>query len=164
MTFSQKILLILTSSSGGYRLLRKLHSLDPAYAQDKLSDATFRITLSRLKKYGFVENNGGVWSITRKGSASLKELGLRPIKRHTSYRSGLSKKPKSLIISFDIPEVHRRKRNWLRIELVNLGFSQLHKSVWFGPSPLPLDFVSFLKEFSLFPYMKFFSAREEEVV
>lgn len=164
MSFSQKILLILTSSSGGYRLLRKLYSSHPSYSADTVSDNTFRITLSRLKKHGFVENKEGTWSITSKGNVFLKNLQPRGLKKHIHYNSPSRHRKKSLIISFDIPEIQRKKRDWLRIELINLGFTQLHRSVWLGPAPLPVDFVGSLKELSLFPHMKFFAARKEEII
>lgn len=164
MSFSQKILILLSKRSGGYRLLRQIYSTYPSYAGDEIKDHTFRVTLSRLKKYGLAENEDGVWDITRRGLDFLSKGKLREVITHGKYRNIQGRKQKSLIISFDIPEVYRKKRDWLRVELVNLGFVQLHKSVWFGPAPLPIQFINSLKELKILSYVKFFAAHEQEVI
>ena len=69
-----------------------------------------------------------------------------------------------MIVAFDVPEHERYKRDWLREELLVLGFEPIQKSVWFGPSPLPENFVRELGSRELLSYLKFFRAREEELV
>ena len=76
----------------------------------------------------------------------------------------LRPKPKNMVIVFDIPEKHKHKRNWLRLELANLGFGLLQKSVWFGPAPLPKTFIRALDELKLLRHLKFFEARETEII
>ena len=69
-----------------------------------------------------------------------------------------------MVITFDIPETQRKRRDWLRAELSALGFVPLQKSVWFGPAPLPKDFTNTLVDFDVLEFMKFFEAKEYEII
>ena len=69
-----------------------------------------------------------------------------------------------MVIVFDIPELRRKQRNWLRAELVALDFIPLQKSVWLGPAPLPKEFIKYLSETNLLQYLKFFKAAEEDII
>ncbi len=126
------------------------------------SEAAIRVTLSRLKRRGLVENERGVWHLTKQGLSYLADK----LHFHSSPRSHANRnsKEKSMIIAFDIPERYRRKRHWLRIELINLGFEMLQKSVWLGPTPLPEEFVRTLTELNIISYMKFFEVRLRDLI
>lgn len=130
-----------------------------------VSDNTLRVTLSRLKQRGLVENKGGKWRATVDGIFFLKKIkNQRKFKLPDhSFKQRLAR-PKKMIIIFDIPEIEKRKRNWLRIELVNLGFEMIQKSVWLGPAPLQKTFIKPLNDLKLFPYIKFFKATEADIV
>lgn len=54
--------------------------------------------------------------------------------------------PKNLIIMYDIPHAHKKERDWLRRQLIKLDFIMIQKSVWVGPSPLPKEFLEYIKE------------------
>ncbi|HUX36175.1 MAG TPA: hypothetical protein VMV71_04055 [Candidatus Paceibacterota bacterium] len=127
-----------------------------------VSDATMRVTLSRLKRKGYVENKKGMWQITKAGRARIakKIYSFFPThsKRITRQQS------KNIIISFDIPEAHKKKRNWLRIELLRLGFDMLQRSVWLGPAPLPEEFIDSLRKLQVLQYIKFFNAKEADII
>ena len=69
-----------------------------------------------------------------------------------------------MIIAFDVPEKYRRERDWLRIELKNLGFAMMQKSVWYGSSPLPQDFITSLDDLKILKFIKFFDVKEHEIV
>ncbi len=126
------------------------------------SDATMRVTLSRLKKRGYVENKKGTWQITKTGRAYLakKISSFFPVHSKRINRQ----QPKSIIISFDIPEAHKNKRDWLRIELLCLGFEMLQRSVWLGPAPIPQEFVDSLRKLQILQYIKFFEAKEADII
>lgn len=171
MTLTEEILIILTSYHKGYRLLRmRMHGHDTSILPssfEKLSlasDNTLRVTLSRLKKAGLIENTGnreGFWKITPKGKDyTPRKSGLLP--KHNGFTR--SAKLKNMIIAFDIPETHRHKRRWLRIELATLGFEIMQKSMWFGPGPLPKKFIDTLQEMRILSYLKFFEAKETEII
>lgn len=70
-------------------------------------------------------------------------------KRNVYYVSFLSnfKKgaPKNLIVMYDIPHSMKKERDWFRRQLINFGYVMIQKSVWVGPSPLPKDFLEYLK-------------------
>jgi len=66
------------------------------------------------------------------------------------------------IVTFDIPESKKSARNALRFKLKELGFRQLHKSVFIYPYPC-LDEVQFIEEiFMVGPYINFIEAKKVE--
>jgi len=168
MSFGDDLLVILSSYSGGYKLMRRRMMGDSRNFQSassrprrESSDQTMRVTLSRLKKRGLAENKDGIWKITKEGLARLAEKVSQ--KNHPVYEIKKNG-PKNMVIAFDIPESRRHARNWLRVELVNLGFVMLQKSVWFGPAPLPKAFTDVLKELRIVQHLKFFEAKEADIV
>jgi len=64
----------------------------------------------------------------------------------TSFVSNFEKDaPKNLILMYDIPHTMKKERDWFRRQLKNFDFIMIQKSVWVGPSPLPKDFLDYLK-------------------
>ena len=57
--------------------------------------------------------------------------------------------PKNLILMYDIPHARKKERDWFRRQLKNFDFIMIQKSVWVGPSPLPKDFLDYLKRIGL---------------
>ncbi|MDP3052541.1 MAG: hypothetical protein Q8N22_01130 [bacterium] len=168
MSLLDDLLIVLTDYSGGYKLLRKrmrgwedvpiLKRID----YQKLKEQTLRITLSRLKKRGLVENKNGIWAITKQGRKFLKNKLISKIPHFGHLK--IKNKKKELVVIFDIPEIRKKQRNWLRGELTLLGFILLQKSVWLGPAPLPKEFIKYLSDTNLLPYLRFFKATEEDIV
>lgn len=62
------------------------------------------------------------------------------------------------LVVFDVPERIRDRRNFLRRELMALGFSQLQKSVWVTPYPLPEDFSAIVAELGLGKHFRIITA------
>ncbi|KKP86032.1 CRISPR-associated endonuclease Cas2 [Candidatus Nomurabacteria bacterium RIFCSPHIGHO2_02_FULL_35_13] len=56
---------------------------------------------------------------------------------------------KNLIVMYDIPHSQKKERDWFRRHLVKFGYIMIQKSVWVGPSPLPKDFLSYLKKIEI---------------
>lgn len=50
---------------------------------------------------------------------------------------------------YDIPHHQKRERDWFRRQLVNFDYIMIQKSVWVGPSPLPRNFLNYLKEIKI---------------
>lgn len=179
MSIAEDLLTILTNYSGGYKLMRqKLYS--PTYpwpdgykkikkTQDEaikeikeIKEGTLRKTLSRLKKQGLVENKNRIWVITKQGREYLKnKQSLRNL--HFGHLK-IKNAKNNMIVIFDIPEIRKKQRNWLRGDLMALEFIQLQKSVWFGPAPLPKEFIKYLNDTNLLQYLKFFKVAKEEIV
>jgi len=106
-----------------------------------------------LKKNGLIDekkNEGKkILSITKKG----REKFLFLKKQNKDFLPEIlyqkEEGSKFIIIIFDIPEIDKRKRNWLRAVLRNLEFKMIQKSVWMGKIKIPKDFLSDLHEINL---------------
>jgi len=67
-----------------------------------------------------------------------------------SFVSNLKKDaPKNLLLMYDVPHARKKERDWFRRQLKNFDFVMIQKSVWVGPSPLPEDFLNYLKRIGL---------------
>ncbi len=138
------------------RLTRTLLGLDGPcrhrFGQAQLR--TISSMLSRLREQGLVERRGqrknGRWIITKSGIKFLKR------KAANSFSSVLAlpeSDGKIRLMTFDIPEKQRKKRNWLRAQLLACDYKPLHKSVWIGTRPLSEEFVKELDERKVAPYI-----------
>ena len=117
------------------------------------SKNSFDITLSRLKKKGFIEIRSEKWFLTKAG----KEYFENQRKLGTKFSSPfVLNAPKNLLLMFDIPESRRAERNWLRWHLKEFQYFMIQQSVWVGPSPLPKKFGAHLKEMGLYVCIKTF--------
>ncbi|MCX6713910.1 MAG: hypothetical protein NTV48_02290 [Candidatus Vogelbacteria bacterium] len=167
-----EILSFLLDNPIGYKRLRArmlgdthFEDLVEARKNDKRKLAAIenniRVSLSRLKSNGLVENKEGFWSVTNLGKEKLKnedKSGRKYKKIPETETNG-----RKMIAMFDIPEEIKHSRGWLRRELIYLGFEPLQKSVWIGPAPLPKEFAEVLKETKLLQYLNFFEAKETEI-
>ena len=134
--------------------------------QDLRYDARYRRkilhqTVNRLKRggmiishprAGFLLTSAGRKVLTRgfsAGSLSLRE----------NYPSLAT--DRVVIVIFDIPDADRRKRDWFRRVLENMGFSLLQKSVWPGKRAISEELMHDLDAFSLLPYIHFFVVEQE---
>lgn len=57
---------------------------------------------------------------------------------------------------YDIPHAKKKERDWFRRHLKKFDYIMIQKSVWVGPSPLPREFVSYVKEIGLKDELKTF--------
>ncbi len=87
------------------------------------------------------------FTLTKKGREKLKKL------REQLGGGALPKSPRYAketsatltVVTFDIPERDRNKRDWVRSALKNLSFRMLQKSVWIGKIKIPEAFLEDLK-------------------
>ena len=76
---------------------------------------------------------------------------------HLTFESKFEKNaPKNLIIMFDIPYEKKKERDWFRRQLVKFDYIMIQKSVWVGPSPLPKEFMEYIKLIDLKDKLKTF--------
>jgi DNA-binding transcriptional regulator PaaX len=68
--------------------------------------------------------------------------------------------PKNLIVVYDIPDNKRKERDWFRRHLQKFEYLMVQKSVWVGPSPLPKDFLYYVKSIGLSNKFKTFKLAE----
>ena len=74
-----------------------------------------------------------------------------------SFTSNLSKDvPKNLLLIYDIPEERKKERDWFRRQLISFDFLMIQRSVWVGPSPLPAEFLAYVKRIGLHKQFKTF--------
>lgn len=57
--------------------------------------------------------------------------------------------PKNLVVMYDIPENRKKERDWFRRHLKQFDYIMIQRSVWVGPSPLPKDFLNYVKSIGL---------------
>jgi DNA-binding transcriptional regulator PaaX len=147
---SHHILAFLFSCRSTSRYKRLLRA-DPNHLFDnnKLS-----IGLNRLRKSGCIDKNNDGWLITNKGREILSRVSSQYI---TSPFD--SKSTKNTIISFDIPERDRKTRGWLRNQLKIFNFEMLQQSLWFGPGPLPKEFLSRIINLGIKKNVKIFTIK-----
>lgn len=160
MSIVQEILKSVSNYPGGYRILYDI-IYERKNIKNKNGRQVIRNTLSRMKKQGLVVNRDGIWKITKEGELLLKErkssvIHFTPPKRNDGGQ-------KTMIVIFDIPEKKRLYRDWLRSELIGLGYELIQKSVWFGP-PLPKEFIVYLNDKKLIQYLKFFKATKADII
>ncbi|MCX6720098.1 MAG: CRISPR-associated endonuclease Cas2 [Candidatus Staskawiczbacteria bacterium] len=76
---------------------------------------------------------------------------------HATFSSPFSKDAsKNLIVMYDIPHFQKKERDWFRRSLIKFNYIMIQKSVWVGPSPLPKDFLNYLKEIKIGDDLKTF--------
>ncbi len=67
-----------------------------------------------------------------------------------------SNSTKNSLIIYDIPEEKKKERDWFRRHLKKFNYVMIQRSVWVGPSPLPKDFVDYVKSIGLINKLKVF--------
>jgi|SRR3989338_6587603 len=123
--------------------------IDPAARKAR---QRFYAMLSKLKRDGLIEKKPDGWIVTAIGKMKLAANK----KKLPSGEYG--KEPDNLlkIIIFDIPEKQRRKRDWLRRKLLDMGFKMLQRSVWAGKVKIPPEFISDLRNIEILNYIDIF--------
>ena len=87
----------------------------------------------------------------------VKKEGRKRKFYNASFDSPFKKdSPKNLLVMYDIPSSKRKERNWFRRHLIKFGYIMVQKSVWVGPSPLPKEFVKYVKDIGLKKQLKTF--------
>src|SRR3989344_2354485 len=130
-----------------------------------IDEQRFYDAVNYLKRNGFIEKKKGkkdkkisFWAITKKG----KEKFARENYKNGNY---VSEDDSVLrIIIFDIPEKERRKRDWLRESIREIGFSLLQGSVWIGKKKIPEEFMNNINEAGIFKHVHIFSIDNEGTI
>ena len=111
------------------------------------------VFISKMKHDGLIkELKNEKFTISSKGIKKLDQLKQGLPGRHYESVS----QNNSVIVSFDIPEKLRRKRNWLREVIKNLGFEMVHQSVWVGKVKIPKQFILDLEYLNILEYVEIF--------
>ncbi|MBI2627663.1 hypothetical protein HYW72_01900 [Candidatus Nomurabacteria bacterium] len=110
-------------------------------------------TLSRLNKDGYISKENDYICLLPRGRKYVENKKVRFATFDSPYKKESSK---NLLLMFDIPEVKKAEREWFRFHLRLFSYEMIQKSVWVGPSPLPKDFIDYVKEIKLQECIKTF--------
>ena len=110
-------------------------------------------SLHQLNKRGYISKEDNYLFLLPKGRKYVENKKVRFTTFDSPYKE---KSPKNLLVMFDIPEIKKAEREWFRFHLRQFGYKMIQKSVWVGPSPLPEDFLDYVKEIKLRECIKTF--------
>jgi len=151
MSIGDKILKLLFEPTHRYRgmpvSLLGLPAIFP-YKKQSINNA-----LCRLNKDGYISREDDCISLLPRGRKYVENKKVRFIIFDSHYKKEL---PKNLLVMFDIPEVRKAEREWFRFHLRRFDYKMIQKSVWVGPSPLPKDFLDYVREIKLQDCIKTF--------
>lgn len=57
--------------------------------------------------------------------------------------------PRDMLIVYDFPLEKKKERDWFRRHLKQFDYIMIKNSVWVGPSPLPKEFLNYVKSIGL---------------
>ena len=160
----------LSGRSGSYKEIRRqlFYPTLPRYEKPVSKEKTIATILWRLKKQELIKLEGGKLITTLRGKKHLEKLAKREKNEHPEYGGydfdQLKNRKIWLIVVFDIPIKHNRKRRWLRAELRILDFQSLQHSVWIGRGPLPEKFMKKIIDFGIFDFIHIFEIKKSGTV
>ncbi len=117
--------------------------------------------IRRLESNGLISKRGRgrkkYLQITTQGREALKTVRTSKI-----FAGRYSKEPYNgdILIIFDVPELTRKKRDWLREILKELEFHMIQKSVWMGKTLIPIEFIDDLRDMNMLQYINFFAVEK----
>lgn len=119
----------------------------------KYSPRSIRTTVDRLKRKDIIEKQLAGIILSKRG----KEYVRRKIDSLKQFDKPENiSKDKNFLIMFDVPTARKPEREWLRWHLKKFDYLMIQKSVWVGPSPLPIEFKKYLEEIKLNKCIKTF--------
>ena len=118
------------------------------YKRQSINNAVYR-----LSKNGYVLKEDSCISLLPKGRKYVENKKVHLLTFDSPYKE---ESPKNLLVMFDIPEIKKTEREWFRFHLRQFGYEMIQKSVWVGPSPLPKDFLDYVKNIGLSECIKTF--------
>jgi len=125
------------------------------WAETYRSRQQFYRILNYLKRQGLAAKRetkrGARWIPTKQGKERIryyKKVRLDPFSTSAAiFRQAAG--GGVTIVAFDIPEKERRKRDWVRTCLAEMGFKKLQKSVWVAKGAVDENFVHALRDRNL---------------
>lgn len=126
------------------------------YKKQSIKNSFYKLHSEKLITY-----QKSTIKITNKGRYYLKNKN----ELLQVFKSNFKKdQKKDLLLIFDIPEIKKSEREWLRRHLIKFGYKMIQKSVWVGPSPLPKDFIAYIKEIKIQNNIKTFKLEKDYIL
>jgi DNA-binding transcriptional regulator PaaX len=104
-----------------------------------------------LCKNGYIEKVNNNFILNKNNKKRLDQSKL-----FRNFDEIKNNSPKNLLLLYDIPEDKKSERDWFRRTLIKFGFVMIQRSVWVGPSPLPKEFLDYVKTIGLKDSIKTF--------
>jgi len=167
---SDNLLAFLTAGYGAsvWKLEKETarHRRNRLEAEERIeAQRQLRNLVYRLKQEGLIKQEkkrkGFSWFLTGAGKKKKENLEERLVKGAmpsvSKYKAEKEPGGELKIVIFDIPELKRHKREWLRAVLLALGFNKLQQSVWAGRTKIPEMLINDLDKIDLRPCVHIFS-------
>ncbi len=129
----------------------------------------FHRTLQYLKRQGLIAKKAkahGSWALTQRGVERAnrdKKIRGDPFSRvNTDFIKPHGKG--MAIVAYDIPERERRKRDWIRLCLIEMECEMIQKSVWVAKGSIDEDFIHVLRDRDLLNYVHIFSVTKQGTI
>ena len=144
------------------REARKFREVGPAHTNiDARARKNYRNLLYKLEKDGLViqkkRDDKRILVVTKRGLIKLFALRKKGNKTFSPPSRYVSEKSENIIIvSFDVPEKERWKRDWLRGVLDHLGLKRIQRSLCVGKIKIPREFLEDIKKFGMLDWVEIF--------
>ena len=112
-----------------------------------------RNQFNNLYQDGYIDKVKGYYILNKNGKEYLNKNKKKQLKNFEPVENN---SPKNLLLLYDIPEDKKQERDWFRRTLIKFGFVMVQRSVWVGPSPLPKEFLDYVKSIRLKDSIKTF--------
>jgi len=144
MSMKDEILEILNTPKYYYKGIPVNAFFLPAFGN--YEKESVRNNFYNLNKNGYLEKSDGYFKINKSGTELLSKNKKQYLK---NFNPSENKNPKNLLLLYDIPEDKKKERDWFRRTLIKYSFTMIQRSVWVGPSPLPKEFLEYVKSIGL---------------
>ncbi len=168
-TFGDLLDVMTSGYSESYRKIRKKVYGSSSSPKGKLWSERYRESqrlyafLSHLRREGFTrkapKGEKRLPVLTKEGVAYLEYLRTRRSVRYQTKESG-----KLFVVVFDIRETEKKKREWIREVLRNLGYAKLQGSVWIGGNEVPEEFIKDLSEEGILDCVHIFEVKKKGTI
>lgn len=118
------------------------------YKKQSMNNAIYR-----LSKNGYISKDNDSILLLPRGRKYVENKKVRLMTFDSPFKED---SPRNLLVMFDITEDKKAEREWFRFQLRKFGYSMIQRSVWVGPSPLPKDFLDYVKSLKLKDCIKTF--------
>lgn len=151
MSLKEEILEILNTKKFYYKGIPMNAFFLPVFDNNKKQSV--RNQFNRLHREGYIDTSNSSYLINKKGKEFLSNYKKRYLK---NFETSKNEGPKNLLLLYDIPEDKKNERDWFRRTLIKFGFVMIQRSVWVGPSPIPKEFLDYVKSIGLKDSIKTF--------
>jgi hypothetical protein len=157
---------LLTQSYKNLAVIKRKREKSKAVREEYFRQANrYRNLVAWLKRDGIVKEiivKKQKWlCITSKGK-KYRDMLLKRQRDELPKPHYIKRKQKrAIIVAFDIPEKEKRKRDWLRQALKNIGFCMAQKSVWIGYAEIPTKMLRDLHRLRLLKFVEIFSVTRQ---